>query len=169
MLQALPDGVYAALTAALALALAGGLGLWAEEPCLFPSLGPTIFLQTMSPNEPASRVWNTAVGHALGIAAALLALFVTNAFDAPPAMAPGALTVERIAATGLAVPLTILLQIPLRALHPPAAATTMLLTLGGLKAEPRVLFSIAAGVTLITLFGEVARQLHPQLEPRKDS
>lgn len=47
----------------------GVLGMWAHQPWLFPSLGPTIFLQTVTPNESAARPWNTVRGHGVGIAA----------------------------------------------------------------------------------------------------
>lgn len=48
--------------------LIGGLSLAFQQPWLFPSLGPTIFIHTVTPNQKAARPWSTFAGH--GISAA---------------------------------------------------------------------------------------------------
>lgn len=35
--------------------IVGGLGLAFQQPWLFPSLGPTIFIHTVTPNQTAAR------------------------------------------------------------------------------------------------------------------
>jgi CBS-domain-containing membrane protein len=143
------------------MAAIGLLAVLARQPWLFPSLGPTIFLQVMTPNEPAARPWNTLAGHAAGIAAGFAALFLCAAAADPPALSTEMLTGGRAAATALAVGLTIALQIVLRAQHAPAAATTMVITLGALKPTTQTVAHIVVGVILVTLLGEAARWLHP--------
>lgn len=153
--------VYPPLSAALVIAAIAALAILTRQPWLFPSLGPTVFLQTVTPDQPASKPWNTLAGHAIGVVAALLALLVCGAVDDPAALASGVLTVGRGAATALAIALTIAGQEVLRAQHPPAAATTMLLTLGALPPSPATAVSLTAGVLLVAALGEVTRRFHP--------
>jgi hypothetical protein len=152
---------YAALLSTLVMGIVGALGLWAGQPWLFPSLGPTIFLGAVSPNEPGARLWNTLVGHGIGVAAGFAALFLFGAQDAPPALSAEALSAGRAAATALAVGATVALQLLANAQHPPAAATTMLITLGGLKPGWNTVFAIAVGVGLVAAFAEGARRRSP--------
>ena len=56
---------------------------------------------------------------------------------------------------------TIALQLAAQAQHPPAAATTMLITLGGLTPDAHTVLVIAVGVLLVAALGEGARLLHP--------
>ncbi|MEK4031874.1 HPP family protein [Methylocystis sp. IM3] len=127
--------VYAALVSSIVLVAIGGLGIWASQPWLFPSLGPTIFLQTVTPNEPGAKLWNTFVGHAIGVCAGYLAFFLFEAQSLPPTISAAEMSLGCVAATAMAVGVTIMAQYLLNALHPPAAATTMLITLGGLKPD----------------------------------
>jgi HPP family len=130
--------------------IVGGLGFAFQQPWLFPSLGPTIFIHTMSPHQKAARPWNTFVGHGIGVAAAFLALCLFGALNAPSAMIGGHVTLTRIAAGMLAVGLTIGGQIPARASHAPATATTLLIILGGFPAD---LATIGVIVTALSLWG----------------
>jgi hypothetical protein len=161
------SGTYATLVSAAVMAVIGALGILAGEAWLFPSLGPTIFLQAVTPHEPAARAWNTVAGHAIGLAAGFGALYLFGAEHAAPVMSADVLTPSRVGATALAVGATVALQYALRALHPPAAATTMLITLGGFKPGLHTALLIAAGVVLVTLLGEGARRLHPAQRGQK--
>ena len=152
---------YAVLLSALVMGIIVALGLWAGQAWLFPSLGPTIFLQAVTPREPAARPWNTLAGHAIGVAAGFAALFLCGAQHAPPVMSTDTLSAGRVAATALAVGATVAVQLAARAQHPPAAATTMLITLGGLKPDLETVLVIAIGVALVAALGEGARLLHP--------
>jgi hypothetical protein len=95
--------------------IVGGLGFAFQQPWLFPSLGPTIFIHTMSPHQKAARPWNTFVGHGIGVAAAFVSLGLCGALHAPSAMIGNHVTLARIVASMLAVGLTIGGQIPVRA------------------------------------------------------
>jgi hypothetical protein len=66
--------------------IVGGLGFAFHQPWLFPSLGPTIFIHTMTPHQKAARPWNTFVGHGIGVAAAFVSLGLCGALHAPSAM-----------------------------------------------------------------------------------
>ncbi len=156
--RVLGERAYAALVSTAVMVAIGALAIWARQPWLFPSLGPTIFLQTVTPNEPGSRLWNTLAGHTVGVCLGFLTVYIFGI----QALAAEHLTPGRVCATALAVGSTILVQYLLKALHPPAAATTMLVTLGGLKADWASVGAIAIGVALVSAFGELARQLHPE-------
>ena len=139
--------------------IVGGLGLAFQEPWLFPSLGPTIFIHTVTPNQDAARPWNTFVGHAVGAAAAFASLALFGALHAPSAMIGGQVTAARIVASALAVALTIGGQIPLKAGHAPAAATTLLITLGGLPADLATIGVLVIGIGVATLLCDWGRRV----------
>ncbi len=82
-----------------------------------------------------------------------------NALEsAPSAMAAGQVTASRIAASALAVALTIGGQIPARAGHAPATATTLLITLGGFPADLATVAVLVIGIGLSTLLCDWGRR-----------
>lgn len=68
-------------------------------------------------------------------------------------------TASRMAASALAVALTITGQIPVRARHAPAAATTLLITLGGFPADLTTISVLVVGIGLATLLCDWGRRL----------
>ncbi|QGM96372.1 HPP family protein [Methylocystis parvus] len=142
-----------ALLSALVMGLVGLLAVLVRQPWLFPSLGPTIFLLATSPADPAARPWNVFLGHAIGVAAGFGALFLFGAQETPSVFAADAVSMSRAAATALAVGATMLLQTLSDAKHPPAAATTMLITLGGMPASWLTAAAVAVGVALVMALG----------------
>jgi CBS-domain-containing membrane protein len=54
--------------------------------------------------------------------------------------------------------LTIAIQVPLKAAHPPAAATALLIALGGFRLAPRDMTILLLGVLLTAALGEAARR-----------
>jgi hypothetical protein len=150
--------VYAGWVALVITGIVGGLGLTFQQPWLFPSLGPTIFIHTVTPNQEAARPWNTFVGHGIGAAAAFLSLALFGALHAPSAMIGGQVDFARIAASALAVALTIGGQIPARAGHAPATATTLLITLGGFPADLATIGILVIGIGMATLLCDWGRR-----------
>jgi hypothetical protein len=67
----------------LAIGAIGALALAADQPWLFTSLGPTAFLQAVTPHEPGARIWNTIVDHAICLCAGFAALFAFGAQNTP--------------------------------------------------------------------------------------
>lgn len=155
------SSAYPALSSGLVMGAIGMLGLAAGQPWLFPSLGPTIFLQTVTPQAPGARTWNIVAGHTLGVCAGFFALFLIGAHAAPAAIGGESLSWERVAATALAVTITVGHQSTVAAQHPPAAATTMLITLGSLKPTWGTIFAIAAGVSLVAALGSLVQFSRP--------
>jgi hypothetical protein len=155
----LPEWVWAPLTAALLTVVVGAAGLLAGLPWLFPSLGPTIFLQVHKPDLESARPWNVVIGHFAGIAGAAVGVLVSGAGSAPPVLSEDVLTWPRIWAAVIAMALTLAIQIPLKASHPPAAATALLVALGGFRLVPGDLLVLIAGILLTAALGEGARRM----------
>jgi hypothetical protein len=154
-----PDVVWAPLAAGALMLLVGGIGLAFGQPLLFPSLGPTAFLQTESPQLPGARFYNTVVGHGIGLAAGFLAVLVLGAQQAPSVLATQQLTPLRLWAAVLSIVLTLLVGYLLRASHPPAAATTLLVALGGFSPTITTIRTVVIGVLIIAIAGEALRRL----------
>jgi hypothetical protein len=155
-IASIPDPIWAPITGGLLLAVVGLLGVLAGQPWLVPSLGPTAVLIAATPGHPTSRAWNTVVGHAGGLVAGFVAVAVLGAAGAPTVLADHQLVGVRVAAAALAVGLTMAIGFLLRAGHPPAAATTMLVALGAISA-PQDAAIVFAGVVLTATLGEGLR------------
>ncbi len=154
-----PDWVWAPLTAGGLMLIVGVLGILFDQPWLFPSLGPTAFLQAEVPDHRMARFRNTVLGHLIGLGTGYLAVFLLHAEDASSVLATGHLTPVRIAAAALAVGLTILAGILLRASHPPASATTLLVALGGFRLTLHDALTVSAGVLIVATLGEFLRRV----------
>src|SRR5436305_1970501 len=99
--SAVPDMVWAPLVGAVLTLIPGLVGLAAGSVWLFPSLGPTAFLQAASPQHPSSRFYNTVAGHAVGIAVGVLAVLALGANAEPSVLASHQLFPLRVWASAL--------------------------------------------------------------------
>ncbi|MBI4899814.1 MAG: HPP family protein [Actinobacteria bacterium] len=148
---AVGPALYAALLSLVVLALAGAVGLASHLPWLFPSLGPTVMLFFESPEQPASRPVNTLVGHLTGLAMGVMCLYGFSLEHTPPAPV-GGLTGRYVLAAALSVALTTLVLTWLHLPHPPAGATTLIVSLGIFQA-PTQLLTMVGAVLLVTVVG----------------
>jgi hypothetical protein len=155
---ALPDLAWGPLAAGLSVAVVALASLIAAQVFLFPSLGPTAALVVAEPAAPTVRAWNILAGHAAGFAVALVALALLGAASDPTVFADHVLTPGRAAASVLAVALTVLAGLLVHAEHPPASATTLLVTLGGI-ATLQAALGLGIGVILIALVAVLLRRL----------
>ncbi len=142
-------GLWSAAVGSIALAVAGIVGLALKQPWLFPSLGPTLMVIVETPRQPAANPRSVLVGHLVGISAGYVALIVTGLTDAPPVIQEG-LTTPRLVAGVMSVALTAFFLQAIRCPHPPAGATTLIVSLG-LIARPPQLLTMALSVLLITV------------------
>ncbi len=154
----IPDSVWGPVVAGILLVIVGLIGLAAGQPWLFPSLGPTAYMLTETPKLPATRFYNVLVGHLVGLGAGFLAVALVNAWSAPPVVSTGILTMPRMGASALAVAITLAVSTFLRASHPPAAATTLLVALGSFKTANDVPI-VLIGVLILAALGQIARQI----------
>jgi CBS domain-containing membrane protein len=142
------NALYTFVGCLLTMALAALLAWAFDEPLIFPSLGPTAYLFFETPMAEAASPRNTLIGHAVAVLAALVALIAFGVLDADDALEAG-VTPARVGAVALSVALTGGVLRLLRAAHPPALATTLIVS-SGLLTEASELAAIAAGVLIVT-------------------
>src|SRR5689334_17705354 len=94
-------------------------------PCLIPSLGPTIAIQSQAPDSTVARPWNVVVGHFIGAAVGFACVHLTGAFQESPVNVAHLLSANRLIADIFAMILSMSLQHAAKADHPPAQATTL--------------------------------------------
>jgi CBS domain-containing membrane protein len=143
------NAIVTAIGSFLALAVSGTIAWVVAEPLVFPSLGATAFLCFETPLAEVASPRNTIVGHLTAIAAAAVSLAAFGLLDAPSAFVEG-ITPARVGAVALSVGLTGGVLRLLRSAHPPAGATTIIVS-SGLLAEPEQMLAVAGGVVLLTL------------------
>lgn len=137
-----------------------GVTAWASGvPWLFPSLGPTLAIQTEAPAHPVARPWNVVAGHAIGAAVGIAAVWLTGAVHEPAVNVVHLVSATRLVAAIAAMFSSMALQSMARASHPPAQATTLLIALGALDADLHGALVLAVGVAQVALLGEVARRM----------
>ena len=148
---AVGGAAYAGVLCILVLAVSGAIGLLLKSPWLFPSLGPTVMLFFSSPKDASSRPLNAAVGHAVGIVAGILCLFLFG-MNGMPSAAESGLTPGYLAAGALSVGITAFVLHVLKVPHPPAGATTLIISLG-IIATPVGILSMAAAIAFVIVLG----------------
>ncbi len=115
---------------------------------LFPSLGPTAFLLLYAPGSRAASPRSTLLGHLIGALAGWLSLAVFGLLDAPPALVAG-VDWPRVGAAALSLGGTSALMVLLDAVHPPAGATTLIVSLGLMPSLWQVPILLGAMLLLI--------------------
>jgi CBS-domain-containing membrane protein len=133
----------------ITIALLAAVAMMSGTPFVFPSLGPTAFLFFFTPRAPAASPRHTIYGHAIGILCGYGALWLFGLQHAPPAMTTG-VSAARVGAAALSLASTGALMILLKATHPPAGATTLIISLG-IVTKPFHLLVIEIAVAVLTL------------------
>jgi len=128
------------------IAILAGVAMISHTPFIFPSLGPTAILLFYTPLSPTASPRHTVYGHAVGILCGYGSLLV-GLHHAPPAVAVG-VDSRRIMAAALSLAFTGALMILFKVAHPPAGATTLIISLG-IVTEPFHLLVIEIAVVLL--------------------
>jgi CBS domain-containing membrane protein len=131
----------------LAIAVMSLLAYVTNQPFIFPSLGPTAFLFFYTPLAPAASPRNTIIGHGVGTLAGFGSLVLFGLRDAGPALAVG-VSWQRVGAAALSLGLTSGVMVLLSAPHPPAGATTLIISLGLLTQVDELVILMVAVVLL---------------------
>ncbi|HEU4649452.1 MAG TPA: HPP family protein [Gemmatimonadales bacterium] len=148
---------FSMINGGISIALLAALALVTRKPFVFPSLGPTAFLLFYTPLAPAASPRNTLLGHLVGAAAGWVSLAVFGLLQAGPAIA-GNITAARAGAAALSLGLTNGLMVLFRTPHPPAAATTLIVSMGILR-TPAQLAVLMGAVALLALQAIVINRL----------
>src|SRR5579883_5222 len=141
--------LYVFVNGFLTIALLALLAAVTRVPMVFPSLGPTAYLLFFSPRSESASPHNTILGHAIGLIsgyAAFWAMGMPGSITGPH----DGLVWPRVFAAALSLAGTGALMILLNASHPPAGATTLIVSLG-IIARPGYLVVIEAAGVLLTI------------------
>jgi CBS-domain-containing membrane protein len=141
----------------ITIAILAGVAMVSDTPFVFPSLGPTAFLVFFTPTSPTASPRHTLYGHAVGILCGYGALCLFGLAHEPSAIATG-VDFHRVLAAALSLAATGALMILLRCAHPPAGATTLIISLG-VVTRPFYLLIIEVAVALLTLQAIVINRL----------
>ena len=155
----MPDSVWVPLVSGTLILAAGAMSLATGRPWLFPALGPTALLIAVNPGHETTRFHSIVVGHVVAFACGWLAVLLLGAGDGGRLFMGGGLTVSRVWAGAFAVAVTAFVQPSLRAYHPPAAATALLVALGAYRSDLKTTLSLLAGVVVVALLGEWFQRL----------
>lgn len=121
--------LFSTINGFLSIAIMVATALTTGAPFVFPSLGPTAFLFFYTPTAPTASPRNALIGHLIGAAMGWLSLAAFGLTDEGAAVT-GDVTLERVLAVGLSLGLTSGVMVLAKAPHPPAGATTMIISLG---------------------------------------
>jgi len=141
--------IFSFINGCISIALMALAALITRAPFVFPSLGPTAFLFFYTPTAPTASPRNALVGHAVGAGAGYLSLVLFGLTDAGPAVASG-MTWQRVCAAALSLGLTSGVMVLVRSPHPPAGATTLIISLGVLR-EPWQIAVLMLAVMMLTI------------------
>jgi hypothetical protein len=171
------SGVYTFLAALVALAVCGLVGDLADQPFLFPSLGPILLVMLDQPLSPQARPRSSLLANGAALLAGYAALVVFSLQDHESVVQEG-ITGRRIAAAALSLAVTGLVAHLLKAQHAPAGATTLVVSLGILHTAEQVAWmavAIVMGTALAWLANSLAgvyaplwsAALQPELRPER--
>src|SRR5579875_2715870 len=141
----------------ITIAILAGVAMASHTPFVFPSLGPTAILLFYTPLSPTASPRHTLYGHAIGILCGYASLLLVGLHHAPSAIGT-TVDARRIMTAALSLALTASLMILLRAAHPPAGATTLIVSLG-VVTKPFYLLVIEVAVALLVGQGIVINRL----------
>jgi hypothetical protein len=152
--SAMSDAIWVPLVSAVMILAVGSMSLATGRPWLFAALGPTVVLLAANPGHPTSRFHAIVVGHVVALASAWIAILLLGAGDSRTLLVGGGISVARVWASALAVALMTAVQPSLKAYHPPAAATVLLVTLGVHRLTWNNAIALVGGVLVVAVLGE---------------
>ncbi len=138
---------YVCINSFITIGLLALLALVTGSPFVFPSLGPTAYLFFFSPLAETSSPRNAILGHAIGLVCGYAAFALTIPSSSFLALHSG-LHGSRVLAAALSLSATGALMVLFRVSHPPAGATTLIVSLGVIS-QPKELVIIEAAVFLL--------------------
>lgn len=147
--SAASDPVWVPFVSATLIVAVGALSLATRQPWLFVALGPTALLLAANPGHPTTRFHAVVVGHVVALSCAWMAILLMGADGAG-----SGLTVARVWASAFAVAVMAAVQPSLKAYHPPAAATVLLVTLGMQRLTWNSVGAMVGGVLVVAILGE---------------
>jgi CBS-domain-containing membrane protein len=162
-------GIFALVNGVVSIGIMAAAAWATASPFVFPSLGPTAFLFFYTPTMASAAPRNTVFGHLIGASAGYVSLVIFGLAEAEPALS-SSMTLPRVGAAALSLGLTSGLMVWFRVPHPPAGATTLIVSLGILRTIPQ-LGVLMLAVVLLTVQGFVINRAagidYPTWAPRQ--
>ena len=156
------DAIWVPAIAATLIVFAGTIGYWLKQPWLFAGLGPTVLMLASNPGHETTRFRAVVLGHLAAIGVAYLALLLLNALGASTVVTRATVPLARVWASALSLGMLAVLLPQLRAYHPPAAATALLVTLGAYRMTGKTPLALIAGVVAVAAMGELLNRIRPR-------
>jgi hypothetical protein len=153
----IPDVLWKPLTAVGLVVVVGVCGVIADQPWLYPSLGPSALVTAEYPNQQAARFRDVVLGHLIGLGAGIVAVWLAGADTT--AVMTREVSAERVLAAALAMAGTIIGLQLLHVSQAPAASTTLVVALGGLRPTLHDVIAVIIGVLILGAAGEVVRRI----------
>ena len=144
--------VFVLLEGAAALGVLSAVAYWTQLPLLFPPLGPSAFILFRMPMAATASPRAIFLAHLSGLAAGFLALTI-GSFCFPGTKLNGTAPLDgsAILVLSLAMGMISFIMIWLRCIHPPAAATALIVAMGSITSPLQAFGFLAAVILLITL------------------
>lgn len=140
--------VYVLLGGFITIAVLSIAAVFTNNSFIFPSLGPTAYLQFFAPLARSSSPRHALFGHGIAILCGYFALVATG-MVMPQGLEHG-ITWHTGIAAALSLGLTGAFMVLFRVSHPPAGATTLIVSLG-LIAKPLNLAILEIAVVMLTI------------------
>jgi CBS domain-containing membrane protein len=141
--------IYVLINGFITVAILAVLAFVTGSPFVFPSVGPSAYLFFFTPMAKSASPRHAILGHGIGLICGYLALMVTGA-SAFPFSAHVGFHWQLILSAALSLSVTGAIMILMRVSHPPAGATTLIVSLGIIY-RPIDLLIIEAAVVLLVL------------------
>lgn len=148
---------YLVLTAVV-VAAAGIAGRFLAWPLLTSTLGPTAYVFIAHPRDETSRFRNAALGHGVAIGVGVGSLAIFGLLHHPSVSTAGTSSLTQVAASAVAVGVTLLFLELAGSHHAPAAATALLITTG-LARPGAPLVGLALGLAIVLVLGPLAAHI----------
>lgn len=167
-----PRPIWAAfvcLNSFVAIALLSLLAMAFRTSFVFPSLGPTAYLLFFMPRSPAASPKHAICGHLIGLICGWGSLWLLGLLHAPPVTAEG-VNATRLLAAATSLGATGAAMVMLKVSHPPAGATTLIVSLGFITGLRQLVVIEAAVVALLVhafTINRLAGLDYPLWSPRK--
>lgn len=152
--SAMSDAIWVPLVSAILILAVGSLSLATRQPWLFAALGGTVVLLAANPGHPTTRFHAIVVGHLVALASAWIAVLLMGAGEAQSLLGGSGIGVARVWASAFAIAIMAAVQPSLKAYHPPAAATVLLVTLGVHRLTWNSVTAMIGGVLVVAVLGE---------------
>lgn len=156
------DMVWVPLVSALLIVVVGAIGGYMKQPWLFAALAPTILMVAANPGHETTNFRAIVVGHLAAIACAYLALLLLNATTAQTMIQTRVIPMPRVYASAAALAMLAIVAPQLKAFHPPAAATALLVTLGAYRMTGKTPLALMGGVVVVAVLAELLHRFRPR-------